>query len=225
MSQKPAQYPFVPLNFTGLPEAEMVQNAQAHLQTMQRRRTVRDFSSRPIPQSVIEAAIQTAALAPSGANQQPWHFVAVRNPAMKAKIREAAEAEERAFYQGRAPAEWLEALAPLGTDWQKPFLEEAPWLIVVFEQVYGLRPDGTRFKHYYAPDSIGIATGFLITALHLAGVATLTHTPSPMKFLGEVLERPPNERAFMILVCGYPAEDAKVPAITKKPFPQIATIL
>jgi iodotyrosine deiodinase len=189
------------------------------------RRSVRDFAATPIPKDVIENAIRAAGTAPNGANLQPWHFVAVSNPDIKRRIREAAETEEREFYESRAPQEWLEALAPLGTDANKPFLEVAPCLIVIFGQAYGVKPDGGKFKHYYVPESVGIATGFLIAALHSAGLATLTHTPSPMAFLSEILERPLNERAFLILVVGYPAANVTVPAIEKRPLEQLATFL
>jgi nitroreductase len=203
----------------------MERRAREFYQELKSRRTVRDFSDRPVPRPVIEACLSAAGTAPSGANMQPWHFVAVSDPEIKGRIRAAAEAEERAFYDGRASDEWLEALAHLGTDADKPFLETAPYLIVVFQQNYGLDAEGERVKHYYVQESAGIATGFLIAALHHAGLATLTHTPSPMKFLREVLGRPVNERATMILVTGYPAADAKVPAITKKPIEEIATFL
>jgi iodotyrosine deiodinase len=189
------------------------------------RRTVRDFASTPVPKDVIENAIRAAGTAPNGANLQPWHFVAVANPELKRRIREAAENEEREFYESRAPQEWLEALAPLGTDASKPFLEVAPYLIVIFGQAYGVKPDGGKFKHYYVPESVGIATGFLIAALHGAGLATLTHTPSPMAFLSEILKRPANERAFLILVVGYPAGNAQVPLIEKRSLEQLATFL
>lgn len=212
-----------PLEFVEHPVAVMRERAGDFLALMRQRRTVRDFADRPVPRDIIETALRTAGTAPSGANQQPWHFVAVADPDLKRRIRQAAEAEEKTFYEGRAPRDWLDALAHIGTDWEKPFLETAPWLIIVFEQVYGIGPTGERVKHYYAPDSVGIATGLLIAALHNAGLATLTHTPAPMKFLGEVLERPANERAFMILVAGYPAEGCRVPVITKKDLPAIAT--
>ena len=189
------------------------------------RRTVRDFAATPVPKDVIQNAIRAAGTAPNGANLQPWHFVAVSNSEIKRRIREAAESEEREFYESRAPQEWLEALAPLGTDANKPFLEVAPYLIVIFGQTYGVKPDGSKFKHYYVPESVGIATGFLIAALHSAGLATLTHTPSPMAFLSEILERPVNERAFLILVVGYPAENAVVPVIHKRPLEELATFL
>lgn len=204
---------------------EMLDRADDFLAEIRKRRTVRDFSDRPVPRAVIERCIAAAGTAPSGANRQPWHFAAVGDPKIKQRIREAAEAEERAFYGGKAGDEWLDALAPLGTDANKPFLEIAPWLIVVFQQNYGLTPEGERLKHYYVQESVGIATGFLIAALHHCGLATLTHTPSPMKFLAEILGRPPNERAVMILVAGHPAPDATVPDISKKPLDAIASFL
>ena len=207
---------FIPLDFQELPVEEMRQHAAEFYIQMKRRRTVRDFSRRPIPRDIIESCIRTAGTAPSGANQQPWHFVAVSDPAVKRRIREAAEAEEREFYERRATEEWLDVLAPLGTDANKPFLETAPYLIAIFAQSYGIGPDGEKIKHYYVQESVGIATGMLITALHQAGLASLTHTPSPMNFLNEILERPGNERPFLLLVVGYPASNVYVPAIRKK---------
>ena len=189
---------------------------------MERRRTVRMFSDRSVPRELIEHCLATAATAPSGANMQPWHFVAVSDPAIKHRIRVAAEAEEKEFYEHRASPEWLEALTPLGTDAHKPFLETAPWLIAVFVQKYGKLPDGRKVKHYYPTESVGLATGMLITALHHAGLATLTHTPSPMKFLNEILRCPTNERPFLLLVAGYPAPDTQVPGITRKPLDEVA---
>ena len=184
---------------------------------MQLRRTVRDFDARPVPREVIEHCIAAAGTAPSGANLQPWHFVAVSDPQVKRRIREAAEAEEREFYERRAPEEWLEALKPIGTDWQKPFLETAPWLIAIFVRKWGRDEAGGKVKHYYPAESVGIATGLLITALHTAGLATLTHTPSPMGFLNEILGRPADaERPFLLLVVGHAAEGARVPAIERK---------
>lgn len=180
------------------------------------RRTVRDFSSRPIPSQVLENCLLAAGTAPSGANLQPWHFTVIQDPEVKRAIRVAAEEEEREFYERRAPAEWIEALRPLGTSWEKPFLETAPILIAIFFKNYELLADGRQVKNYYAKESIGIATGFLITALHLAGLATLTHTPSPMSFLNTILARPPHENPFLLLVVGYPARSARVPVITKK---------
>ncbi len=190
---------------------------------MARRRSVREFSDQPVPQSVLENAIRAAGTAPSGANMQPWHFVVVQDPAIKNRIREAAEIEERELYDHRASDEWLQALAPLGTDANKPFLETAPALIAIFLKKFSLDADGARHKNYYTAESVGIATGILITALHRAGLATLTHTPSPMKFLGDILERPAHERAYILLVCGYPAADVTVPDIERRPLDEIAT--
>ncbi|MEP7121058.1 MAG: nitroreductase family protein [Byssovorax sp.] len=192
---------------------------------LQRRRTVRDFSDRAVPREIIEDCVRAAGTAPSGANMQPWHFVVVGDSALKRRIRVEAEKEEHEFYHHKAPPEWLEALAPLGTDENKAFLEIAPYLIVVFAQSHGVLPDGRSVKHYYAQESVGLATGLLITAIHHAGLASLTHTPSPMKFLNEIVGRPANERPFLILVVGYPAEGAQVPAITRKSLEEIASFL
>ena len=216
---------FTPLAFEALPAEESLARAKAFADHLRTRRTVRDFSDEPVLREVIEVAIAAAGTAPSGANQQPWTFVAISDPAIKAKIRAAAEAEEKAFYEGRAGEEWLEALAHLGTNWEKPFLETAPWLIAIFQQRFGLDPQGRRIKHYYAPESVGIATGFLIAALHQAGLATLTHTPSPMGFLNDICGRPDNEKAVILLVVGKPAPNCRVPAITKKPFTEIARFI
>ncbi len=202
-----------------LTDAQMTQRAEAFLARMRRRHTVREFSDRPVPRKIIESCVAAAGAAPSGANQQPWRFVLVGPGPIRAKIREAAEAEERAFYAGRAGGEWLEALGPLGTDPEKPFLEIAPWLIAIFAQRHGETPEGRRRKHYYVPESVGIATGFLIAALHEAGLATLTHTPSPMGFLNAALGRPVNEKAYILLVVGHPAENATVPAHAKIKLP------
>lgn len=207
------------------PEAEMRARAAAFYADIKRRRSVRAFADTAVPREVIEDCLRAAGTAPNGANQQPWHFVVVSNPEIKRRIRLAAEEEERAFYHGRAPEEWLDALAHLGTDEHKPFLETAPYLIVIFAQSYGVDEQGERVKHYYVTESVGIATGVLVTALHHAGLATLTHTPSPMKFLGEILERPSNERPFLILVVGYPEDGVQVPRIDKKPLDEIATFL
>jgi iodotyrosine deiodinase len=204
------------LTFHRRPADELRDRAAAFLQEMAQRRTVRHFSPEPISREVIEHCLLAAGTAPSGANLQPWHFVVVSDPAVKRSIREAAEQEEREFYSGRAPQEWLDALAPLGTDDQKPFLVTAPYLIAVFAQSYGVLPDGRKVKNYYVQESVGIATGMLITALHRTGLASLTHTPSPMGFLNTILGRPANERPFLLLVVGYPAADAEVPVITKK---------
>ncbi len=218
--------PFVPLKgYQEFDTDTMVRRAAAFYDEARRRRTVREFSPRPVPRAVIEDCIRAAGTAPNGANLQPWHFVAVADPAIKRRIREGAEAEERAFYSGKAPQEWLDALAPLGTDEHKPFLETAPWLIAIFAESYGELPDGRKVKHYYTQESVGIATGILITAVHHAGLVSLTHTPSPMGFLNEILGRPARERAFLILVVGYPAEGATVPDITKKPLDGIATFI
>ncbi|HAJ46478.1 MAG TPA: nitroreductase family protein [Alphaproteobacteria bacterium] len=198
-------------------------SAQQFLEVMRSRRTIRDFRPDPISLEAVERAIETAGLAPNGANRQPWHFVIVTDAGVKRAIREAAEEEERAFYGGRAPQEWLDALAPLGTTWEKPFLETAPVLIVVFQELYGLDAEGNREKNYYVLESVGIACGFLIAGLHQAGYATLTHTPSPMGFLREILKRPVNEKAAMIIVTGLPAPDAMVPVLTKKPLSVIAS--
>jgi iodotyrosine deiodinase len=205
-----------------LDDAERLRRVLAFEATMRSRRTVRHFAATPIARDVIESAIRTAGRAPSGANMQPWTFVAVSDADVKRRIREAAEEEERGFYGGRAPQDWLDALQPFGTDAHKPFLETAPWLIAVFAQTHGLRRDGTTEKHYYVKESVGLATGFLLAALHHAGLATLTHTPSPMGFLREVLGRPANEQAFVLIVTGLPADDATVPIITKKPLEAIA---
>ena len=187
------------------------------------RRTIRDFSDKPVDKSAIENCIKTAGTAPSGANMQPWHFVLISDPAIKKQIRIAAEKEEREFYEQRAPKEWLEALAPLGTDDNKPYLETAPYLIAIFMQRFGKLPDGREVKHYYGLESVGIATGMLITAIHNAGLTSLTHTPSPMGFLNKILERPKNERPFLLLVVGHPTEDAKVPDIKRKDINEIMT--
>lgn len=216
----------VPLEgYRELPPERMRAEAEAFLDRMRRRRTVRDFSDRPVPRDVLETCLLAAGTAPNGANRQPWRFVAVADPGLKRRIREAAEAEEREFYNGRAPKEWLEALSHLGTDQDKPFLERAPWLVVVFAESYEVTERGDRLKNYYVTESVGIATGMLVTALHHAGLATLTHTPSPMKFLNEILGRPENERPFLVLVVGYPEEGAVVPDITKKPLGEIAVFL
>ena len=209
------------LEFDSLTPQEQLWRSREFLQRMQRRRTVREFSARPVPFELIENAVRVAGSAPSGANQQPWTFVAISDQATKKQIRIAAEAEERISYEGRMSAEWLAALAPLGTDWHKPFLEIVPWIIVVFRQAYGLRVDTDsgeeqRYKHYYSEESVGIAVGMLLASLHLAGLATVTHTPSPMKFLSELLGRPANERAFVMIPVGYPASDARVPLISRK---------
>jgi len=219
--------PSVPLEMQTFAEGEMRQRSQAFFDLMKQRHSTRDFADKPVPLDVIMRCLETAGRAPSGANQQPWHFVVVTDPDIKHKIRLAAEEEERAFYAGRASEEWLDALAPLGTDADKSFIDRAGCLIVIFAQSYGLAEDGSRVKHYYVQESVGIATGFLITALHNAGLACLTHTPSPMGFLGEILQRPKNERAYINLVVGYPAENATVPqhALNKKELSELVTTL
>jgi nitroreductase len=208
-----------------VPVEEMIKRAAEFRARMQQRRTVRQFASRPVPRQVIEECLIAAGTAPNGANLQPWHFVVVSDPAIKHQIREGAEKEEYEFYHKRAPQTWLDALAPFGTDEHKPYLETAPCLIVIFGQSYGILPDGRSVKNYYVSESVGIATGILITALHHAGMVTLTHTPSPMGFLNEILDRPKNERPYLILVVGYPSAEARVPEITKKPLEEIATFL
>jgi nitroreductase len=206
-------------------EDEMARRAGSFYESVRRRRTIRDFASKPVPREIIESCLLAAGTAPNGANRQPWHFVAVADADLKARIRGAAEREEREFYAHRAPAEWLDALAPLGTGPEKPFLETAPWLIAIFCESYLVDERGDRHKNYYVTESVGIATGLLITALHTAGLATLTHTPSPMSFLNRLLGRPNNERPFLLLVAGHPARDAHVPDISRKPLDRIATFI
>lgn len=217
----------VPLAFVEHPPDAMAARAEAFHREMDARRSVRDLSDRPVPRALIEHAIATASTAPSGAHMQPWTFVAVADPALKRQIREAAEAEERAAYgtpdaPGRMAAEWREALAPLGTDWQKPFLDAAPWLVVLFAQRTGRAPDGRTVKHYYVQESCGIAAGLFVAAVHHMGLATLTHTPSPMRFLSEILERPPNEAPMLLFPVGYPADGARVPDLARKPLDEVA---
>jgi len=219
----PGQWPFEPLPFSEKPAEEMLRSVREFHANIRRRRTVRDFSDRPVAREIIEIALRAAGTAPSGANMQPWHYVAVSDPALKREIRIAAEQEEKEFYQHRASEEWLKALAPLGTNEQKPFLETAPWLIAVFLQKFSFDEQGNRLKNYYTAESVGISCGFLLCALHLAGLATLTHTPSPMKFLNRLLDRPADERPYMLIVTGYPAENAKVPVIGKKALEKIST--
>jgi nitroreductase len=215
---------FTPLtSYREYPAAEMLQRATAFREELQRRRSVRDFSSRPVPRAVIEEALRTAGTAPSGANRQPWHFCVVSDPELKQQIREAAEAVEREFYATRATQDWLDDLAPLGTDAHKPYLETAPYLIAIFAESYRLLPNHGTAKNYYVAESVGIATGLLIAALHHAGLVTLTHTPSPMNFLNAILQRPDNERPFLLLVVGYPAENARVPVLSRKPLQEIVT--
>jgi len=207
-------------------DEEMMVAASAFHDEMKQRHTVRDYSTRPVKRSIIETCIKAAGTAPSGANHQPWHFVAISNADVKRKIRQAAEEEERKFYDGGASDEWLKALEPIGTGVDKPHLEDAPWLIVVFAQKWGEFDDGTRYKNYYVPESVGIASGILLTALHKAGLSTLTHTPNPMKFLNELLERPAHEKPLMIIAVGHAAEGATIPAVAKikKPLDEILTV-
>ncbi len=219
-------YPTIPLEkYREYPVEEMRQRLDDFYREMNRRRTVREFSDRPVPRDIIETALKAANTAPSGANLQPWHFVVVSGSETKKKIRVAAEDEEREFYEHRASEEWLAALEPLGTDEHKPFLETAPYLIAVFLQKFGGLSDGRKVKHYYPSESTGLATGILITALHMAGLTTLTHTPSPMKFLNEILGRPRNERPFLLLVVGYPADSAEVPDIERKPLEEYTSFV
>jgi nitroreductase len=208
-----------------LPDNVALERVEEYYQFIKRRHSVRDFTDRPVPREIIEAAIRAAGTAPSGANHQPWHFVCVSDPDIKRKIRIAAEQEEQEFYRGRAGEEWLNDLEKLGTDAAKPFLEIAPWLIAIFIERSGVDPEGKRRKNYYMSESVGIATGFLLNALHSAGLATLTHTPNPMKFLNQILERPSTERPYILLVVGHPAEDATVPAaaMIKKPLEEITS--
>ncbi len=219
-----SKYNFIPLkDFKESPPEEMIKRSENFYNQVKQRRTVRDFSDKPVPKEVIENCIRAAGTAPSGANLQPWHFVVVSDPKIKKQIRIAAEEEEKEFYTNRAPKEWLDALAPLGTDEHKPFLEKAPHLIVIFSKSYDVLSDRTKVKQYYSQESTGIACGILITAIHNAGLVSLTHTPSPMNFLNKILERPSNERPFLLLVVGYPANDAKVPDIKKKKLEEFVT--
>ena len=213
-----------PLNFNELTPQVMLETSRHFYQRLSQRRSVRDFSDRPVEREVIENAVRAAASAPSGANKQPWHFAIVESREIKALIRKAAEAEEQEFYNGRAPQAWLDDLKVFETDQHKPFLETAPYLIAVFLERNSVDDDGVKHKNYYMPESVGIATGMLITALHMSGLATLTHTPSPMKFLNEILHRPSNEKPFMLMVAGYPAEEVTVPDIERKPFNEIASL-
>ena len=222
----PKKAKFEPLDFERLSPSEQLRRSEEFRQSITKRRSVRHFSREPVAIKLIESAIRAAGSAPSGANQQPWTFVVISDPELKREIRIAAEAEEKESYERRMSQEWLDALAPLGTDWRKPHIEDAPFVIVVFRQAYGIRLDEargeeTRCRHYYSEESVGIAVGFLLAALHLSGLATLTHTPSPMKFLSQILERPPNERAFVLIPVGYPAADAETPAISKKRLSEI----
>ena len=212
----------IPYDFTRLPLTEMTRRAEGFLRDMQRRRSVRDFSPEPVPRRLIEIAVSTAGTAPSGAHRQPWTFVLVGDPALKARIRAAAEEEEHKNYEGgRLPPEWRDALAPLGTGSSKPYLETAPWLVVLFEQRYTITTGGGTIKNYYVKESVGIAAGIFIAALHRMGLATLPHTPSPMAFLTRILKRPENERPFALFPIGYPAPGCTVPALTRKPLEEI----
>ncbi len=217
-------YQPIPLNFDRLPEAEMLTRGRAKLESLARRRSVREFSHDPVPRELIEIAISAANTAPSGANRQPWHFVAINDAEKKAEIRNGAEKEEKEFYQGgRAGDAWLEALAHLGTDWEKPFLETAPWLVVVFKEIAARAPDGSKSTNYYVSESVGIACGLFIAAVHEMGLATLTHTPQPMRFLSRILERPENERPYILFPVGYPDPKCQVPQIGKKSLPEVSS--
>ena len=218
------KYRAIPLKFARLTEDEMLDRGDSFREVMARRRSVREFASDPVPRKLIETAIAVANTAPSGANRQPWHFAVVSDPVVKAKIRRGAEAEEREFYEGgRATEEWLEALAPLGTDWRKPFLEIAPWLVVVFKQIHAVGKDGAKLTNYYVNESVGIACGLFIAAIQGMGLATLTHTPQPMRFLTGILDRPANERPYILFPVGYPHPDCEVPEISKKSPSEVAT--
>jgi nitroreductase len=224
------KYEFLPVSYPKPTAETQASEAEAFRARLAERRSIRDFSPESVPLSIIETAIATAAHAPSGANQQPWHFVVVSDPETKRQIRLAAEAEERENYGHRFPDEWLQTLAPLGTDWQKPFLEIAPHLIVVFKIDYGIAPPDAdqperRIKHYYVNESVGIAVGFLLAALHWAGLATLTHTPNPMQFLTEILHRPKNEKPYLLIPVGFPSDGARVPNITKKSLTDVMTVV
>lgn len=216
------RYPFIPYRPERLESAEMTRRGDALFHHMEARRSVRDFSSEPVPRELIETAIRIASTAPSGAHRQPWRFVVVGNPEIKRRIRIAAEAEEKKSYEQRMPDEWLEALAPLGTDWRKPFLETVPWIVVAFEELYGFDAEGKKRKNYYVRESVGLACGFFINALHTMGLATLTHTPSPMGFLRVLLGRPKNERPYILFPVGYPATNAQVPELRRKSLDEVA---
>ena len=217
-------YQPTPLQFERLPEDEMLARGHDFRELMARRRSVRAFAPDPVPRKLIEAAIEAANTAPSGANRQPWHFAVVSDPAVKAEIRRGAEAEEKEFYEGgRATEEWLKALAPLGTDWRKPFLEIAPWLVVVFKQIHAVDADGAKLTNYYVNESVGIACGLFIAAMQQMGLATLTHTPQPMRFLTRILDRPDNERPYILFPVGYPPPDCEVPEISKKKLEEVST--
>ncbi len=219
----PLDFQTIPFDFQEYPMEEIRSRALKYYHNMSRRRTIRDFSNREVPIDIIENCILTADTAPSGANQHPWHFVVIKDPKKKRKIRDAAEKEEKEFYTTRATSEWLEVLAPLGTNEKKPFLETAPYLIAIFSQIFGVNKKGEKTKHYYVNESVGIATGLLVSAIHYSGLASLTHTPSPMKFLNQILDRPDNERPFLLLIVGYPADGARVPNIRRKSLSEITT--
>ena len=215
---------YIDFSLPTYPEQEMQQRGEAYYRLMSQRRSVRHFSAEPVPRRLIELAITTASTSPSGAHRQPWQFVAISDSEIKKQIRIAAEAEERESYEGgRMPPEWLKALEPFGTDWQKPFLETVPWIVVVFEETYGINPDGSHRKNYYVKESVGMACGLLIAALHNMGLATLTHTPSPMVFLSEILNRPANEKPYVLIPVGYPAEGCQVPDLQRKKLDEVAT--
>ncbi len=215
---------FIPLAYTRRAPEEMLERAQAFRMELERRRSVRHFSDEPVPEAVIEEVVRTASTAPSGANKQPWTFVAVNEPALKRRIREAAEEEERINYNGRMDAEWIEDLKPFGTDASKPFLEVAPWIVVVFKRAYEVDANGRKRQNYYVNESVGIATGMLLTAAHHAGLVALTHTPSPMNFLAEVLGRPSNERPYLLIPMGFPEAGCTVPDIARKPLNQVLVV-
>ncbi len=215
-------YPFVRLESQRLAPDEMQRRAESYYQLMERRRSVRTFTDEPVPRELIETAIRTASTAPSGAHRQPWRFVVIGDPEIKREIRIAAEAEERKSYEERMPDEWLQALAPLGVDWQKPFLEIVPWIVVVFEELYGFDEAGNKRKNYYVRESVGLACGLFIASLHTMGLATLTHTPSPMRFLSNILGRPKNEKPYILFPIGYPAPDAEVPDLRRKSLEEVS---
>ncbi|WP_424982841.1 nitroreductase family protein [Maritalea sp. S77] len=212
-------------DYKEVPQAEMRAAAEAFYEDIKKRHTVREFSDKPVPRDIIETCLKAAGTAPNGANHQPWHFAVIGDAGMKRRIREEAEIEEKTFYEGRAGEEWLKALKPIGTDASKPFLEKAPWLIAIFGERRSIGADGNKYKNYYVPESVSIATGFLLVALHKAGLATLTHTPNPMSFLNEICDRPKSDKPYILLVVGYPDENAKIPrhATEKKPLEEIAT--
>lgn len=223
VTERPTEPPFIDHHFDRFPEAEMRARARAFFAEMERRRSIRDFSDAPVPRALVELAIRTASTAPSGAHRQPWKFVAIGDPQIKRAIRMEAEREEWQSYEGgRMPAEWREALEPLGTTWQKPFLETVPWIVVVFEEVYGTTEAGTPRKNYYVKESVGIACGLFVAALHHMGLATLTHTPSPMRFLSKILGRPENERPYILFPVGFPAEHVQVPNLRRKGLEEVA---